>query len=54
MAPRLLPTLRVPGSIPPDASRTVTKLRIGVASARDTHSLACRTPASIVPCYGVP
>ena len=39
-----------------DASRPVTKLRIGTASAGDTHSLARRTnlpTASIVPRYGV-
>ena len=47
-----LPALRVPDSIPPDASRPVTKLRIGTASVGDTHSLARRAnppTASIVP-----
>ena len=41
---------------PHDPSRPVTKLRIGTASAGDTHSLACRTnppTASIMPQYGV-
>ena len=41
---------------PPDASRPVTKLRIGTASAGDIHSLARGTnppTASIVPRYGV-
>ena len=56
MASRSLPAQRVRGSIPPDASRPVTKLRIGTASAGDTHSLARRTnppTASIQPRYGV-
>ena len=45
---------RVPS--PPDASRPVTKLQIGTASAGDTYSLTRRTnppTASIVPWNGV-
>ena len=45
MASRSLHTRRVLGSIPLDGSRPVTKLRIGTASAGDTHSLASRTNA---------
>ena len=42
----------------PDTSRpiSITKLRIGTASAGDTHSLACRInplAATILPRYGV-
>ena len=41
---------------PPDASRPVTKLRIGTASAGDAYSQARKTnppAASMVPWYGV-
>ena len=48
--------LRILSGSPPDASRAVAKLRVGAASAGDTHTLARRTnptTASIVPRYRV-
>ena len=56
MASRSLPARGLGVRSPPDASRPVTKLQIGTASAGDTNSLAPRTnppTASIVPRYGV-